>query len=101
MPCAFADPVVVTSPLVTDTETTEGVAGSVDGTSASIVVGTEGGGETPNIGEKSGGAFVKWHPAYGAWRALSLVDGTIALADSKATILSGKLSYVYGAYGWL
>ena len=54
MPYALADPTVM-STVTTDTVSSEGVAGSTDGTAATITVGTDGGGASPEIYYLAGG----------------------------------------------
>ena len=49
MPYGFATNPDVMSTITTDTLANDGVAGSTDGTAATITVGTEGGGASPEI----------------------------------------------------
>ena len=103
MPHALADPTVMTT-VTTDTLAPEGVAGSTDGTAATITVGTEGGGASPEIYYLASGVHRPTLVA-GAWRKVSLIDGTIdftgANAGGKAHINSGTIGSAIGAYAWL
>ena len=102
-PAAYADPIVAAT-VTTDTVTNDGVAGSTDGTAATITVGTTGGGAAPEIyypvGGNHRGALVA-----GAWRKVSLTDGTIdftgANAGGTALIKSGTFGAAAGTYAWL
>ena len=103
MPYALADPIVM-STVTTDTVSTDGVAGSTDGTAATITVGTDGGGASPEIYYLAGGHH-RPTPVVGAWRKVSLTDGTIQFtgtnAGGKAIVKSGTIGSATGAYAWL
>ena len=103
MPYALADPTVM-STVTTDTVSSEGVAGSTDGTAATITVGTDGGGASPEIYYLAGGHH-RPTPVVGAWRKVSLTDGTIQFtgtnAGGKAIVNSGTIGGAIGAYAWL
>ena len=76
MPHGFAAPPDVMSTVTTDTLANDGVAGSTDGTAATITVGTEGGGASPEIYYLAGSDHRPTLVA-GAWRNVSLTDGTM------------------------
>jgi len=103
MPHAFADPTVM-STVTTNTVSSEGVAGSTNGTTATITVGTTGGGASPEIYYLAGGHHRPTFVA-GAWRKVSLTDGTIQFmgtnAGGKAIVNSGTIGGAIGAYAWL
>ena len=102
-PAAYADPIVAAT-VTTDTVTNDGVAGSTDGTAATITVGTTGGGAAPEIYYPAGGNH-RGALVVGAWRKVSLTDGTIdftgANAGGTALIKSGTFGAAAGAYAWL
>ena len=102
-PAAYADPIVAAT-VTTDTVTNDGVAGSTDGTAATITVGTTGGGAAPEIYYPAGGNH-RGALVAGAWRKISLTDGTIdftgANAGGTALIKSGTFGAAAGAYAWL
>ena len=102
-PAAYADPIVAAT-VTTDTVTNDGVAGSTDGTAATITVGTTGGGAAPEIYYPAGGNH-RGALVAGAWRKVSLTDGTIdftgANAGGTALIKSGTFGAAAGAYAWL
>ena len=81
-PAAYADPIVAAT-VTTDTVTNDGVAGSTDGTAATITVGTEGGGASPEIYYLAGGYHRPTFVA-GAWRKVSATDGTIQFTGTNA-----------------
>ena len=84
------------------TENTDGsVAGSEDGTSATIIVGTEGGGEVPHIGKDTGDPQTSWGNVYGASYSTHEDDTSITLTNSKAIVYSGKMRGIFGAYSKL
>ena len=103
MPYALADP-MVSSTVTTDTVASQGVAGSTDGTAATITVGTNGGGASPKIYYLAGSYHRPTFVA-GAWRKVSATDGTIQFtgtnAGGKATVNSGTIGGAIGAYAWL
>ncbi|WP_315437234.1 autotransporter outer membrane beta-barrel domain-containing protein [uncultured Selenomonas sp.] len=100
LPYAYADPIVVSS-VTSDMVTEDGVAGSIDGSSATITVGRTGDGDTPNIGVKdTHGNFYQWRNAFGAARDIHLANANIHLSNSKAIVRSGKLKGAYGAAAW-
>ena len=92
------------STVTTDTLANDGVAGSTDGTAATITVGTEGGGASPEIyylaSTEHRATFVA-----GAWRSISATDGTIQFtgtnAGGTAIVNSGTIGGAIGAYAWL
>ena len=100
LPSAYADPIVASS-VTSDMVTEDGVAGSIDGSSATITVGRTGGGDTPNIGVKdTHGNFDQWRNVVGAYRVIPLANANIHLSNSKAIVRSGKLKGAYGAVAW-
>ena len=100
LPYAYADPIVASS-VTSDTVAEDGVAGSIDGSSATITVGRTGDGDTPNIGVKdTHGNFYQWRNAFGAARDIHLANANIHLSNSKAIVRSGKLKGAYGAAAW-
>jgi len=103
MPYALADP-MVSSTVTTDTVSSEGVAGSTDGTAATITVGTAGGGASPEVYYLAGSYHRPTFVA-GAWRSISATDGTIQFtgtnAGGKAIVNSGTIGGATGAYAWL
>ena len=100
LPYAYADPIVASS-VTSDMVTEDGVAGSIDGSSATITVGRTGGGDTPNIGVKdTHGNFDQWRNVVGAYRVIPLANANIHLSNSKAIVRSGKLKGAYGAVAW-
>ena len=89
LPCADAAP-IVRSAVTEDIDAPEGVAGSIDGSDATITVGTEGGGTSPKIKRNSS--------SYGA------VNGSYYYGASpftqqggSAVIRSGTMQQVYGS----
>lgn len=89
LPCADAAP-IVRSAVTEDIDAPEGVAGSIDGSDATITVGTEGGGTSPKIRRNSS--------SYGA------VNGSYYYGASpftqqggSAVIRSGTMQQVYGS----
>ena len=97
LPYAYADPIVASS-VTSDMVTEDGVAGSIDGSSATITVGRTGDGDTPNIGVKdTHGNFDRWRNAFGVARDISTANANIHLSNSKAIVRSGKLKGAYGA----
>ena len=100
LPYAYADPIVASS-VTSDMVAEDGVAGSIDGSSATITVGRTGDGDTPNIGVKdTHGNFYQWRNAFGAARDIHLANANIHLSNSKAIVRSGKLKGAYGAAAW-
>ena len=100
LPYAYADPIVASS-VTSDMVTEDGVAGSIDGSSATITVGRTGDGDTPNIGVKdTHGNFDRWRNVVGAYRVIPLANANIHLSNSKAIVRSGKLKGAYGAVAW-
>ena len=81
MPYALAGPTVM-STVTTDTVASEGVAGSTDGTAATITVGTDGGGASPEIYYLAG-SYHRPTLVTGAWRKVILTDGTIQLTGTN------------------
>ena len=89
LPSAYAAP-IVRSTVTEDIDAPEGVAGSIDGSDATITVGTEGGGTSPKIKRNSS--------SYGA------VNGSYYYGASpftqqggSAVIRSGTMQQVYGS----
>ena len=103
MPYALADPTVM-STVTTDTLANDGVAGSTDGTAATITVGTAGGGASPEVYYLAGSYHRPTFVA-GAWRKVSATDGTIQFtgtnAGGKAIVNSGTIGGAIGAWAWL
>ena len=100
LPYAYADPIVASS-VTSDMVAEDGVAGSIDGSSATITVGRTGDGDTPNIGVKdTHGNFYQWRNVVGAYRLIPLANANIHLSNSKAIVRSGKLKGAYGAAAW-
>lgn len=100
LPYAYADPIVASS-VTSDMVAEDGVMGSMDGSSATITVGTTGDGDTPNIGVKdTHGNFYQWRNVVGAYRVIPLANANIHLSNSKAIVRSGKLKGAYGAVAW-
>ncbi len=100
LPYAYADPIVASS-VTSDTVAEDGVAGSIDGSSATITVGRTGDGDTPNIGVKdTHGNFDRWRNVVGAYHLIPLANANIHLSNSKAIVRSGKLKGAYGAVAW-
>ena len=84
------------------TENTNGsVAGSTDGTSATIIVGTKGGGKVPHIGKDTGYGDTSWEMVYGAYYSSHEDDTPITLTNSKAIVYSGEMRAIIGAYSIL
>ncbi|MFC2316327.1 MAG: autotransporter domain-containing protein, partial [Selenomonas massiliensis] len=104
MPHGFAAPPDVMSTVTTDTLANDGVAGSTDGTAATITVGTGGGGASPEIYYLASGVHRPTLVA-GAWRKVIATDGTIDFtgtnAGSHAHINSGTIGSAIGTYAWL
>ncbi|BEU86572.1 autotransporter domain-containing protein [Selenomonas sp. TAMA-11512] len=87
-PCAHADPIVRSS-VTEDIDAPEGVAGSIDGSAATITIGTEGGGTSPEIKHGSGFTSVYGSRYRGAAPSFTLQGG-------RAVIRSGRMRQVYG-----
>ena len=88
-----AQPYVIAAPVVTvTTDTDSDVVGSDDGSPATLIVGTEGGGDTPVIGSAS-----SYKRAFGSRYNTTAKDKEITLTGGKAIVRSGKLRTVYGA----
>ena len=88
LPCAHADPIVRSS-VTEDIDVPDGVAGSIDGSAATITIGTEGGGTSPEI--KSGSGFA---PVYGSrYRGAAQ---SFTLQGGRAVIRSGRMQRAYG-----
>lgn len=93
IPYACADP-IATSAVTEDTVALAGVAGSIDGSAATITVGTAGGGATPHIWDGSMDSNVfgsYYHIGDGADRAFTLTGG-------RAIVHSGTMAGVYGGF---
>ena len=92
-----AQPYVSAAPVVTvTTDRNFEVEGSVDGSPATLIVGTEGGGETPVIGSGS-----RKRPAIGSDYESFVKNQVFTVTDGTAIIRSGTLSAVYGARAYL
>ena len=88
-----AQPYVSAAPVVTvTTDTDSDVVGSDDGSPATLIVGTEGGGDTPVIGSAS-----SYKRAFGSRYNTTAKDKEITLTGGKAIVRSGKLRDAYGA----
>ena len=96
LPYASADP-IVTPTVTADAVAPDGVAGSIDGSAATITVGTEGGGAIPKIYNGS----VILRPVYGSWYQSAAPGTNITITGSRAIIHSGKMGNVYGNYAKL
>mgnify|MGYP000905008233 CR=1 FL=1 len=93
IPYACADP-IATSAVTEDTVAPAGVAGSIDGSAATITVGIAGGGATPHIwdGSMDSNAFGSYyHIGDGADRAFTLTGG-------RAIVHSGTMAGVFGGF---
>ena len=97
-----AQPYVIAAPdqmtsVTEDVVTSEGVAGSIDGTAATITVGTKGGGGTPQIGTSLGHK----RDIYGSYYTSSEADKDITLTGGRAVVRSGSMGGAHGAYALL
>ena len=88
LPCADAAP-IVRSTVTEDIDAPEGVAGSIDGSAATITIGTEGGGTSPMIKHGSGFTSVYGSRYRGAAPSFTLQGG-------RAVIRSGRMRQLYG-----
>ena len=89
LPCAYAAP-IVRSAVTEDIDAPEGVAGSIDGSDATITVGTEGGGTSPKIKRNSSSyGSVNGSYYYGA--------SPFTQQGGSAVIRSGTMQQVYGS----
>ena len=88
LPCAYADPIVRSS-VTEDIDAPDGVAGSIDGSAATITIGTEGGGTSPEIKHGSGFTAVYGSRYRGAAPSFTLQGG-------RAVIRSGRMRQLYG-----
>ena len=88
LPCAYADP-IVRSTVTEDIDAPDGVAGSIDGSAATITIGTEGGGTSPEIKHGSGFTSVYGSRYRGAAPSFTLQGG-------RAVIRSGRMRQLYG-----
>lgn len=92
-----AQPYVIAAPVVTvTTDTVSDVRGSDDGSPATLIVGTEGGGDTPVIGSAP-----DYARAIGSHYYTTEKDKEITLTDGKAIVRSGILHAAYGARAYL
>lgn len=90
-------PYVSAAPVVTVTEDKpSAVAGSTDGSPATLIVGTEGGGETPVIGSAP-----SYRYAVGSYYESAGKNQVFTVTDGTAIIRSGTLKAVYGARAFL
>lgn len=88
LPCADAAP-IVRSAVTEDIDAPDGVAGSIDGSAATITIGTEGGDTSPMI--KHGGGFTS---VYGSrYRGAA---PSFTLQGGRAVIRSGRMRQLYG-----
>ena len=88
LPWAYAAP-IVRSVVTEDIDVPDGVAGSIDGSAATITIGTEGGGTSPEIKHGSGSA-----PVYGSrYRGAA---PSFTLQGGRAVIRSGRMQRAYG-----
>ena len=97
LPCAYAAP-IVRSAVTEDIDLPDGVAGSIDGSDATITVGTEGGGTSPvltNNGRRRGGD-VSGLFYEGAVPNTSR-ESPFTLQGGSAVIHSGTMRKVYGS----
>ena len=86
-------PYVIAAPVITvTTDTDSDVVGSDDGSPATLIVGTEGGGDTPVIGSAS-----SYKRAFGSLYNTTAKDKEITITGGKAIVRSGKLRAAYGA----
>ena len=92
LPYAYADPIVASS-VTSDTVTEDGVAGSIDGSSATITVGRTGGGDTPRLQRATPS---EWSFAYGTYLKSSVPIANINITNGKAIIRSGTLHEATG-----
>ena len=89
LPSAYAAP-IVRSTVTEDIDAPEGVAGSIDGSDATITVGTEGGGTSPKIKRNSSSyGSVNGSYYYGA--------SPFTQQGGSAVIRSGTMQQVYGS----
>ena len=92
LPYAYADPIVASS-VTSDMVTEDGVAGSIDGSSATITVGRTGGGDTPRLQRATPS---EWSFAYGTYLKSSVPIANINITNGKAIIRSGTLHEATG-----
>ena len=88
LPWAYAAP-IVRSVVTEDIDVPDGVAGSIDGSAATITIGTEGGGTSPMIKHGSGFTSVYGSRYRGAAPSFTLQGG-------RAVIRSGRMVQAYG-----
>ena len=94
LPYAYADPIVASS-VTSDMVTEDGVAGSIDGSSATITVGRTGDGDTPRLQRATPS---KWSFAYGTYLKSSVPLANIHITNGKAIVRSGTLHDAVGTY---
>ena len=92
LPYAYADPIVASS-VTSDMVTEDGVAGSIDGSSATITVGRTGDGDTPRLQRATPS---EWSFAYGTYLKSSVPLANIHVTNGKAIIRSGTLHEATG-----
>ena len=92
LPYAYADPIVASS-VTSDMVTEDGVAGSIDGSSATITVGRTGDGDTPRLQRATPS---EWSFAYGTYLKSSVPIANINITNGKAIIRSGTLHEATG-----
>ena len=94
LPYAYADPIVASS-VTSDMVTEDGVAGSIDGSSATITVGRTGDGDTPRLQRATPS---EWSFAYGTYLKSSVPLANIHVTNGKAIVRSGTLHDAVGTY---
>ena len=94
LPYAYADPIVASS-VTSDMVTEDGVAGSIDGSSATITVGRTGDGDTPRLQRATPS---EWSFAYGTYLKSSVPLANIHVTNGKAIVRSGTLHDAIGTY---
>ena len=94
LPYAYADPIVASS-VTSDMVTEDGVAGSIDGSSATITVGRTGDGDTPRLQRATPS---EWSFAYGTYLKSSVPLANIHITNGKAIVRSGTLHDAVGTY---
>ena len=96
LPCADAAP-IVRSAVTEDIDAPEGVAGSIDGSDATITVGTEGGGTSPRIKRSSSRYGSVSGSYYSGPAPTASAASPFTLQRGSAVIRSGTMQYVYGS----
>ena len=96
LPCAYAAPPMVRSAVTEDMDLPDGVAGSINGSDATITVGTESGGTSPVLRNGSRGGDVSGLFYKGAVANTSR-ESPFTLQGGSAVIHSGTMRKVYGS----